>query len=101
MRLAGVLVVVLVACILVACDGDDFNDVFDNDVETDVSCEKVECNADVEEFFVEGNREFRICTWECADYRGGNDDFVELTFVRRVDGCWMLDNEFIIDGNFC
>jgi hypothetical protein len=99
MRVARVLMAVLVACGLAACDGDDFVTGFDNDVETDVSCARVECNADTVELFSRGARDFQICTWACADYRGRNDDFVELTFVRRANGCWKLDNEFIVEGH--
>jgi hypothetical protein len=95
--MARVLVAVLAVCGLVACDGDDL---FDNDVKTDVSCTRVECNSDAVEVFSHGHRTFQVCTWDCADYRGRHDDFVQLTFVRPAKGCWKLDNEFLVEGCF-
>ena len=95
MRMARILMAVLAMCGLVAC-GDD---AFDNDAKTDVSCTQVECNADVVDVFSRHHRTFQVCTWECADYRGRHNDFVQLTFVRHANSCWKLTDEFIAEGN--
>jgi len=90
-------ILILLCLTLCACDCPE--------AEYTLTADDIECHGEEDTFFYSGEAcNFYSCTWYCANYKGAECAYVDLTFSScyfEDGGDWKFDSSFIDEDGIC